>query len=88
MVELSGEVHCQCCMCPKEIWKPSIKNYQGDECELYDSFSSLIEDDMTPEELTVITITELPKEYPDIEDINALTKELVGIAIECGFITP
>lgn len=78
------EYHCGCCMCPKEEWKPSIKNYQGDECQLYESFSSLIEDWMTPEELTRLTIAELPKEYSDIEDIVALAKELVDIAIECG----
>jgi len=80
------EYHCSFCQCPKELWKPSIKNYKGDECQLYESFSSLIEDDMTPDELTTITMTELPKEYSDIEDITALTKELVDIAIECQLI--
>jgi len=80
------DYHCECCMCPKELWKRSIKNYQGDECQLYESFSSLIKDWMTPEELTKIAITELPKEYSDIEDIVALAKELVDIAIACGFL--
>lgn len=80
------EYHCDYCMCPKSIWKKSIKSYSGDECQLYDSFSSLIEDGITPEELTKITITELPKEYPDIENIVALAKELVDIAIDCGVI--
>lgn len=81
------EYHCECCMCPKELWKPSIKNYNGDECQLYESYSSLIEDGMTPEELTQLTIAELPKEYSDIEDIAALAKELVNIAVEIGVLS-
>ena len=76
--------HCSFCQCPKEVWKPCIANYQGDECQLYDSFSSLIEDWMTAEDLTAVVIAELPKEYSDIKDITALAKELVVIAIECG----
>jgi hypothetical protein len=85
-LNLSGEHHCEYCHCPKEIWKPTIKNYQGDECQLIDTFFSLVEDWMTPEELTEVTMTELPKEYLDIENIEALAKELVEIAIECGLI--
>jgi len=73
-------------MCPKELWKPTIKNYKGDECELVESFFSLVEGWMTPDDLAKVTTTELPKEYSDIEDIAALTKELVEIAIECQLI--
>ena len=87
-IPLSGEVHCGYCICPKEIWKPSIKNYQGNECQLVEFFLSLVEDWMTPEELTKVTIAELSKEYSDIEDIEALAKELVDVAIECGLISP
>ena len=86
MAKLNGEVHCQCCQGPKELWKRSMKNYKGDECELAESFFSLVEDWMTPEILTKVAIEELPKEYDDIEDILALAKELVDIAIECGLI--
>jgi len=83
---LSGKVHCGCCMCPIELWKPSIRNYKGDECELYESFLSLVEDGMTPAQLTTEALLELPKEFSDIEDIVALVDELVDIAIECGLI--
>ncbi len=85
-IKLSGEVHCQCCMCPIEIWVPVLKNYKGDECELSEHFMSLAEDWMTPEDLVKVAKTELPKEYSDIEDLDALVKELVEIAIECGLI--
>lgn len=78
------EYHCQYCMCPKEIWKPCVNSYQGDECHLYDSFLSLIEDGMTIETLTELAIEELPKEFSDIEDIGELVKELVDVAIDCG----
>ena len=84
--EPPSEVHCECCLCPKEIWEPTLKTYQGDECQLFESFSSLIEDEMTTEELTELALVELPKEFPDIPDIVATVKELVEIANDCGIL--
>lgn len=81
---LSGENHCEYCECPKELWYKALKTYNGDECQLYESFSSLIEDEMTAEELTELALVELPKEFPDIPDIVATIKELVEIVAECG----
>lgn len=80
------EYHCEYCCCPKEHWKPCLKTYSGDECKLYDSFSDLIEDGTTSEELTKLAIAELPKEFPDIKDIKATVKELVEIVLDCGVI--
>ena len=81
------EYHCESCVCPKELWKKSMTTYQGDECALYESFLSLIEDWMTAEDLMKIAIEELPKEFTDIEDLNATVKELVEIVVECGVIS-
>lgn len=80
------EYHCELCRCPKEIWNKVLKTYQGDECELYDSFSSLIEDGMTAEKLTQLALTELPKEFPHLLNPEETIEEMVEITIECGVI--
>ena len=84
--EPSSKVHCECCLCPKEIWKPFLTTYHGGQCELYESFSALIGDEMSAEELTELALVELPKEFPDIPDIVATVKELVEIANDCGIL--
>lgn len=80
------EYYCGYCQYPKEIWEPALKTYQGDECHLYESFSSLIEDEMTAEELTELALVELPKEFPDLLNPSETIKEMVEIALECGVV--
>ncbi|GAB6170966.1 hypothetical protein JCM15765_04440 [Paradesulfitobacterium aromaticivorans] len=80
------EYHCEYCQFPKDLWSPALKTYHGDECKLYDSFSSLIEDGITPQELTMVAQVELPKEFSNIPDIDMTVKELVQIVIDCGVI--
>jgi hypothetical protein len=80
------EYHCEYCSCPKEIWKKCLMTYNGDECKLYDSFLDLIDYEMNSEELTAVAREELPKEFPDIVDLDATVAELVGIALECELI--
>ncbi|HHY26422.1 MAG TPA: hypothetical protein GX523_06685 [Desulfitobacterium dehalogenans] len=82
------EYHCEYCYCPKDIWKKCLTTYDGDECKLYDSFSSLIpfDDDITPQRLGLIARNKLPREFPDIIDIDATVTELVSIALDCGVI--
>lgn len=67
-------------------WQPTLKTYHGDQCELYDSFSALIGDEMTAEELTALALVELPKEISDIPDIVATVEELVEIANDYGML--
>ncbi|SHH87178.1 hypothetical protein [Desulfosporosinus lacus] len=81
------EYHCECCMCPKDIWTRSLTTYNGDECQLYESFLSLLEDWMTAKDLSKVAIEELPKEYSDIYDIVATVKEMVDIVVDCGVIS-
>lgn len=76
--------HCGICLCPEEVWSKTLTTYNGVECRLYESFLSLIEDGITSEELIKVTIEKLPKEFSDIEDIDATVKELVKIVIDCG----
>jgi len=83
-IPLSGETHCTHCECPKEIWAKSLTTYQGDECQLFESFLSLAEFKLSAAELTEIATRELSKEFPDIADIDATVKELMGIILECG----
>lgn len=78
------EYHCNYCHCPKELWSRTLTTYSGDECELFDSFLSLIQDKMNSSELTKVATEELPKEFADIVDIGATVKELVQIVIDCG----
>ncbi len=82
------EYHCEYCCCPKDIWKKSLTTYDGDECELIDSFFSLIpfDEDITPQRLALIARNKLPREFPDIADIDATVAELVGIALDEGLI--
>ena len=87
MNKAASELHCEYCMCPKDIWKKALVTYDGDECKLYASFLDLIGlDDLTPQQLTNIAKQELPKEFPDITNINATVRELVDIVIDCGVI--
>ena len=81
------EYHCEYCHCPKELWSRTLTTYNGDECRLYDSFLSLVQDGMTPEELAKVAYAELPKEFPDITDISATVAELVQIVVDCGVVT-
>lgn len=83
----TSKYHCEYCCCPKDVWKHCMTTYQGDECKLYESFLSLVEDWMTPAILTKVALKELPEEFPDITDIDATVAELVEIALECGVIT-
>ena len=83
-MKLSGETHCQYCDCPKEIWTKSLTTYDGDECKLFESFLSLAEFKLSAAELIEIATMELPKEFPDITDIDATVKELMDIILECG----
>ena len=85
--EPSREVHCECCLCPKEHWAPFLKTYNGDQCQLYEAFDSLLEDDgMTAEMLTELAMTELPKEFTDITDLAATVEEMMEIIIDCGIL--
>jgi hypothetical protein len=86
---LSGKVHCDYCECPIELWnadEPLFKTYSGDGCKLYDSFFSFAEWKLSAAELIEIATKELPKEFPDITDIDATVKELMGIVLECGIL--
>ncbi|MHB8124695.1 MAG: hypothetical protein ACYDEJ_03465 [Desulfitobacteriaceae bacterium] len=86
---LSGKVHCEYCQCPIEVWddnEPPLKTYSGDGCKLFDSFSSLAEWKLSAAELIEIATRELPKEFPDIADIDATVKELMDIILECGIL--
>ncbi len=80
------EYHCEYCCCPKELWKKCLKTYDGDECKLYDSFISLIEDGMTTEELANLALEELPKEFSDLLNPVETIKEMIEVTIECGVI--
>ena len=85
--EPTSKVHCECCLCPKEEWKPFLKTYQGDQCALYEAFDSLLEDDgMTAEQLSKLALIELPKEFPDIPDVVATVEEMMEIIIDCGIL--
>lgn len=86
MKQLSGETHCQYCNCPKELWTKSLKTYEGDECKLYESFLSLAEFKLSAKELIEIAKKELPKEFPDITDLDATIKELMDIILACGIL--
>jgi len=80
------EYHCGCCMCPKDEWKKCLKTYDGDECQLYEAFSSLIEDGMSVEELANLALEELPKEFSDLLNPVETIKEMMAIVVECGVI--
>ena len=67
-------------------WQPTLKTYQGNECQLYESFSALIGDEMTAAELTELALVELPKEFSNIPDIVATVEELVEIANDYGML--
>jgi hypothetical protein len=87
---LSGEVHCQYCQCPKEIWKPSMKTYKGDECKLYDDFTNAVyelEKAVKPfNNLDIINKcrTDFEADYSDIADFEATVNEMIEINIDLG----
>jgi len=78
------EYHCEYCQCPKDVWKKCLKTYDGDECVLYESFISLIEDGISAEEITKLALVELPKEFPDLLNPIETIKEMIDIVVECG----
>lgn len=87
----TGEVHCQYCMCPIEVWKHSMKTYDGDECKLYDDFSNVIwelEESIKPFNNHAILEkcrNAFEKEYTDITDFEACINEMIGINVEEGY---
>ncbi len=84
------EVHCEYCMCPKDIWKPSMKTYAGDECKLYDDFMNVIrelEQDLKPfnnQDILEKCKADFEKEYSDIADFEATVNEMITINLELG----
>jgi len=85
-----GEVHCQYCMCPIEVWKHSMKTYDGDECELYDDFSSVIwemEEAIKPfsnKDIIKKCQKNFESKYNDIKDFEASIYEMIEIIIDTG----
>lgn len=84
-------VHCQYCMCPVEVWKPSLKTYNGDGCKLYDDFSNVIselEDARKPfnnQDILDKCQTDFEKEYTDISDFEAAVNEMIEINYSEGY---
>lgn len=85
-----NEVHCQYCMCPKEVWKPCMKTYSGDECKLYSDFSDVIyklENTGRPfnnQDILEKCRADFAGEYNDIADFEATVNEMIEIYIELG----
>lgn len=84
-INLSGEVHCEYCQCPVEIWKPDLKTYKGDECKLYAAFYVVIDDledakkPFTNDDIMAKCRTNFEGKYTDIEDFEATINEMINI---------
>lgn len=84
------EVHCEYCMCPKEVWKPSMKTYSGDECRLYDDFGNVIWDlekaikPFNNRDIINKCWTDFEANYSDIEDFESTVNEMIEINIDLG----
>ena len=83
------EVHCQYCMCPKEIWKGgNLKTYQGDECKLFSDFSEIISelaDTKKPfnnQKIIDKCQSDFKKEHREIKDIEATINEMIQISVK------
>ena len=85
------DVHCQYCMCPVKVWKHSMKNYEGDECKLYDDFSAVIselEDTGKPfgnQDILESCRNDFEHEYTDIQDFEAIVNEMILINVSEGY---
>lgn len=84
------EIHCEYCQCPKNIWKPSMNTYKGDECRLYDDFINVIwelEKNIKPfnnQDIISKCRTDFESNYSDISDFEASINEMISINIELG----
>lgn len=87
----TGDVHCEYCMCPKEVWKRSLRTYDGDECKLYSDFVDVIwvfEEALKPfnnQEIFDKCRVEFEHEYNDIQDFEASITEMIQINVEEGY---
>lgn len=87
----TGEVHCQYCMCPKEVWKHTMKTYDGDECKLYDDFTNVIwklEEEIKPfnnQDIIERCRKDFGREYTDIKDFEAAINEMIEINYSEGY---
>ena len=88
---MSNEVHCKYCMCPKEIWKPVMKNYNGDECKLYSDFTDVISElegakkSFGNQEIIEKCRKDFEEEYTDISDFKTSVNEMIQINVSEGY---
>lgn len=86
-----SEIHCIYCQCPKDIWKPSMKTYQGDECKLLDDFLTVIwelEESKEPfnnQDIINKCRSDFEANFNDIEDFEATISELIETHFTEGY---